>query len=188
MSIVIDKRGEFPKKPFRPLATKAWNEFFRIVTADTDIAHWNVHADSGVVQLSARQTTVDEEGPEWEPPPPIAVVVDGIVERLTEVPQRHTDEELHEHFSKWAERGILEAFRSATISKKFERFNPEGNSFAIVSAPLDLGLAEDDLSLLWSNDKKLTVATIKRRQRDAQKRTKKHGPRVKAVKKKKRRS
>src|SRR5690606_168009 len=148
----------------------AWIKFFSTAPPHADLAHWTIHADSGVVRLSTRQTDVDESGPDWDPLPPISMVVDGIVEKLNSADSPQSCLELQEHFREWAETGILKAFHSATVRRKFDGFLSPPRSFAIVSAPLDLGLASDQLSLLWSNDSQLTTTAIQRRQQAAQSR------------------
>lgn len=188
MSLVIEKHGNFPRKSFKPLAVKGWNEFFTLADPSTDLAHWNVHADSGVIRLTARNSMIDESDPDWNPPTAISMCVDGVVDLFNQEPPTHSEAAIRAKFQEWAQQGILESFQSASVLRKYDHFNPTGKRFAIVSAPLDLGLAEDDLALLWSNDEHFKVATIKRQQQDAQKRTKRKSPGTRVIKKKRRNS
>ena len=139
MSIVIEAQGHFPRKPFRPLAAKAWNEFFKIAPPTADLAHWNIHADSGVVRLTARDSACDESDFDWLTPVPICIDVQGIVEWLDQATTSEEEAEVRKRFQDWTVLGILAAFQSASVARKLERFHPAGKSFAIVTAPLDLG-------------------------------------------------
>ncbi len=172
MAILLEQRGNYPNKSFKSVATKAWSEFFKLAIDGIDLAHWMIEADSATVRLSGRAGFVDESGPDWEMPKPVVILVDGIIESFETNPHS-SDKKLRKHFRQWVEKGILDSFHSLSVTKKFERFNPDSKSFAIVTSQTDLGLAEDELSLMWSNDNSLSVAKIKSRQKTAKSRKRK---------------
>jgi hypothetical protein len=75
MTVLIQPRGEFPSKSFKSEATKAWIEFFKVIAGDTDLAHWLIEADSATIRLTGRNSSVNENGPDWESPTPVVVLV-----------------------------------------------------------------------------------------------------------------
>ncbi len=97
MSIIIEKRAEYPSRSFRPAATAAWTEFFKIAQTDVDLAHWNIHADSGRVLLTGRRSRVDESDPYWETPTPIVIRVSGVVDQFN--CGTVSEDEIHSNFS-----------------------------------------------------------------------------------------
>jgi len=178
MTICIKPNGTYPNKPFKALAAKAWNEFFAIADETCDVAHWRISAHSATVRLSPRTSSIDESDPDLVSTERIHILVEGIIEVFKTLPDG--DPRLDKaiaSFRAWAEKGILDAFESARIAKKFERFNPDEKNFAVVSADTDWGLHEDELSLLWTNNARFTVARIKSRQSAAAKKRKAAGKR-----------
>ena len=177
-SIVISKHGEYPARSFKPIAANAWGNFFDIADADCDLAHWMIEADSGTVRLTARNSEQDEEDPAWSPPAPIVMLVDGIVEAFSSNTFPSSDA-LRQDFINWVCRGVLDAFESARMARKYANSRVNAECFGIVASPTDRGLSVDALKLLWSQNDCLTVQDVKARQRRARSRGTK-----KAVKKK----
>ena len=152
-------RGEFPKKQFKSCANELWLQFLVEFTGASNVAYWTIEADSGTVKLSARNSKVDEDTPDWNPPAPIVVLVEGILEAFGSEP-KSKHEELRLEFRGWVEKGILDALQSSKVSKKLlDSIN--STDFSVVSTAIDEGLAESELSLIWSNGNRLTIAKIK---------------------------
>lgn len=183
----IKGQGSYPNKPFKQQAKKLWDEFFKVADDTVDIAHSRIGPDSATVRLSARNSRVDESDPDLAPLEPSIVLIGGIINLLNEcgsdVPAQ---KEISSEFRAWAEEGLLEAFQSSQIKKKFEKFNPDGKPFAIVTAETDCGLQEDELTVIWKNRRTFTVALIKSRQEAAKKKRKALGKRRGQVLRKKR--
>jgi hypothetical protein len=177
--IRLNKRGKFPKQPFQPLAIEIWTAFFGTAPPESDLAYWTIEPHAASVRLSARNTLVNDAGAEYEPSTPVIVLVDGIIEA-----RRASDKSLHpklnSDFREWVTRGILEAFASAGVAKKYSNFLPKKGSFAIVTSPAEEALTDSDLTLIWSSSKRFSLSTIATRQVAAKKKTKK----ARAVKKK----
>lgn len=172
MTVVIEKRGEYPNRSFASVARKAWNEFFKTATAEIDLAYWVIEAYSATIFLTGRSSNIDDCNPEYEPPTPIRMPVGGIIEMLEKTPI-NSHEEIREDFQKWAEKGILESFLSIGISKKYTRFDSKGASFAIVTSPTNSGITDDDFSVIWSNVPSFSKTKIKAQQKAARSKTKK---------------
>lgn len=68
----------------------------------------------------------------------------------------------------WVEQGLMEAFHSKRIQNKFNKFNPDDKSFAIVSTQeMDVPLVNDELNLLWNNKPSFTLPRIISQQKKA---------------------
>lgn len=181
MSVVIPQRGLFPSGQFKAIAVLMWKKFFEMAPAECDVAHWLIQPNSAHIRVTPRISTV-HEGIEWEPPVPIIAQIEGVIDALNEG-ANHEDQVIA-NFEKWASWGILEAFQSAAIAKKLQAFAGD-RSFAIVSSPVDEGLREDPLKLIWSSSKKFNLAAIAKNQQAAEAKEKRK-PKVvvkKAVKK-----
>ena len=168
---LLEIRGKFPTQPFTNCAKELWLEFFDAPTVAYNVAYWTIEADSGTVKLSARNSNVHEDGPDWRPSAPFVVLVEGIVEAFSEQP-KSAYKELRFCFREWAEKGILDALQTVRVSRKLNE-SLNSHDFSIVSTVIDEGLAESVLSLIWSNSKFLTVEKIKSDQAAATKSSKK---------------
>ena len=165
----LESRATYPKKPFKPFAAKVWKTLFSLTKDTGDVAFWRI--DAGGIILSIRDSGFDESSPEWEDGDYVSVLVDGICEQLDAIPYEDEEqiEARTEAFRAWAEKGIKESFQSAAVQKLYQRFNPDGNNFAVVSGEYDDGLGDTELSLLWTHKKHFNVSRIKARQKAARK-------------------
>lgn len=166
--ILLDKHGEFNSKSFKTIAVKIWSEFFKVADKSTDLMHWMVDGFSSTVRVTGRVIDINEYSPEWETSQPIVAIVDGFLESMEEG-ETVPNPTLLGEYRGWVEDGIMEAFESKRIEKKFGDMGLSADGFVIVTSPTDAGLAEDELKVLWASDKKLTPASIKSRQKAAQK-------------------
>lgn len=168
-TIVIKERGVFRKKPFKAQARKMWEHFFKTAVPGSDLAHWEVDPNSATILLSSRNSSVSETDSDWDPPAPVIIVVNGIAELLNADPDAW--DELGTEFLEWVTLGIMQSFKSASVSKRFKQYlkSNQLDCFAIVTSPFDEGLIENDLALVWSKNDCLTVKKIKARQKAAAK-------------------
>jgi hypothetical protein len=168
--VLLEPKGKFPDRPFKPMCGDAWERFFAVTSSDCDLAFWVIEADAATVVLTGRNTTINEDQPEWQAPaPPIIMLVDGVIEALNAT-SRSGSSRVRADFQSWVIDGILESFTSPNIAKAFRTFLPKQKSFGIVSSPHDEGLVRSDLSLIWSTDKSFSLSTIKTNQAAAKKR------------------
>ncbi len=165
--IVVDQKVCYPENRLKSAAAKMWSEFFRIVDQRVDVAHWKI--GEGTVKLSARVSSIEEAGPDCVDFDRIFVLVHGISEILNaQLGSESALNKTRNEYRAWVEEGIMEAFHSVRIKNKFDKFiaAKTGNAnFAIVSAEMDWGLINDELSLLWTRKKTFTIAVIKGRQK-----------------------
>lgn len=176
--IILEKHGDFNAKSFKPIAAKIWSTFFDVASSPIDLMHWMVDGFSSTVRISGRVMDVNEYSSEWETTQPIVAIVDGLLESMgpgETVPNLA----LRNEFREWVENGIMEAFASQRIKKKFFDSGLSKGEFVIVTSPSDAGLAEDELKVLWASAKNITPASIRSRQKEAQK------GKIRAVRKKK---
>lgn len=166
--ILLDQHGEYQGKSFKTVALKIWTRFFDIADASCNLMHWMVDGFSSTVRVTGRRIDENEYSPEWETPQPIIAIVDGFLESM-EAGETVPNPSLLEDFRVWVEQGIMEAFTMKRIEKKFSDLHFAKDGFVIVTSTTDAGLAEDELKLLWASDKKVTPASIKARQKAAQK-------------------
>ena len=165
--ILIDGLVSYPGDRFKQPAITAWDEFFKIADNRVDIAHWYI-SDGGAVRLSARISSIGESGPDRVTLDRIYVEVKGLFDILD--PRFKSESEYSKtvrDYRQWVEEGIVQAFESPRIKKKLQKFidGKTGNKdFAVVTADMDWGLINDELTLLWTNNKKFTIAVIKERQ------------------------
>jgi len=163
--VVLSSHGLYKKKPFTTIASEMWLRFFAMFEQGWDVAYWTIEADSATVMLSGRCTSVDENGPDWDPSGPIGALVDGIIEEFDLRPKSQHSE-LRNQFRDWCEQGIRDSLESAKVSSALEKAIGK-NEFAVVSTIVDEGLANSELSLIWA--RRLTLLDIARRQADARK-------------------
>jgi len=166
--ILLEQHGEYQAKAFKGIAGKIWTKFFELADPSCDLMHWVVDGFSSTIRVTGRRIDENEYGPEWHPSQPVVVIVDGFLESMApgeSVP----NPQMLEEFTEWVESGIMDAFVMKRIEKKFTDLEFASDGFAIVSSPTDAGLAEDELKLLWTSDKRITPAAIKTRQTAAQK-------------------
>jgi hypothetical protein len=186
VTIVVKISGDYPKKKFDSVAKQAWLEFFKSVEIEFDFAHCMIHAFSGTISFSARNSKIAETDSGFEPSDPVLVLVDGIVEMTRPLIERGDEDELEElglNFLEWAMIGILNGFLSNDVQKNYERWKQKNRSFAIVGSPTDEGLLEDKLLfLLWSSNKSLTVKKLRSNQKKAQAEDHKKRPNSKIIK------
>ena len=177
--VVIEQRGQFNVKPFRGIAAKGWNEIFKDFDLANDLAHWFIDGLSSSVRVTARQIDLNEYAPEWKTSTTVIMGVEGFFETLPEGKVVPTKKMILE-FTQWVENGILESFNSKRIENKFEKLGLMDKPFTVVTSRTDAGLAEDELTILWTNDKKnATPSKINARQIAAQR-----GKRARVKKKK----
>ncbi len=166
--VLLEQRGEFPNKSFKSIAGKMWDKFFELAIPNHDIAHWNVDGYSSTVRLTGREINSNEYSPDWNVTPPIIVIVDGFFESMSP-DETVPNAEMLGKFTQWVEAGIVDSFGLKRIEMKYEKGAFDSKSFGIVSSPTDAGLADDELELIWSNDKHLSSSKIRSRQLAAQK-------------------
>ena len=166
--ILLEDRANFPR-PFRAVAATAWAAFLKVADPSSDLAHWFIEADSATIRLTARSTLIDEDDPGWIAPIPIVVLVDGILEQF----DTEDHDAVRRGFYEWAAKGIVESFKLARVRKALHQLIPTSACFGVVTSQTDEGLARDELSLLWANHERLTLARIRAQQSKATK-PKKH--------------
>lgn len=163
----IDERLEYPHGTVEQALRKAWNEFFNIAKNGNDLAHWVILPWHEVVYLSSLSSVTDHSDPDLEIPDRIKIEIRGVW-KLVKANSESLTDLLFADVRHWVDNGIVEAFRTPGIAKRFKRFGAK--SFAIASSACDdYGIGKDAMSILWSNDKALTVENIRARQRSAQK-------------------
>jgi hypothetical protein len=175
MEKFIEQRASFPDKAFKPFAVMLWRELFRMAENFGDVAVCNDNSNGSAISLSLRDSSIydgDYYALDMADEPFVQIGVDGIDERLFAIPEDDElgMEALGAEVRAWMEEGIMEAFLSAAIQKKYQRYNPEGKRFSIVGDCYESGAFGPDLSLLWSHKKpRFTVAQIRTRQKAARK-------------------
>jgi hypothetical protein len=175
--ILLEQHGEYQAKLFKSVAGRIWTRFFDVADSSCDLVHWMVDGYSSTVRVTGRRIDENECSPEWETSQPIVAIVDGFLESM-EAGEAVPNPTLLAEFREWVENGIMEAFATKRIEKKFADMELSKDGFVIVTSPTDAGLAEDELKVLWASDKKMTPAAIRARQKAAQKR-KRHAVRKK---------
>lgn len=165
--ILIEQHGEYLAKSFKTVAGKIWTRFFDVADVSCDLMHWMVDGFSSTIRVTGRRIDENEYSPEWETSRPIVAIVDGFLDSM-EAGETVPNPNLLEDFGEWVEEGIMDAFAMKRIEKRFADLQFAKNGFVIVTSPTDAGLAEDELKVLWANDKKMTPGAIKARQKAAQ--------------------
>ncbi len=166
--ILLEQHGEYKAKSFKTVAGKIWAKFFDLADPSSDLMHWMVDGFSSTVRVTGRRIDENEYSPDWETSQPIVVLIDGFLESM-EAGESVPTPNMLEEFRDWVENGIMEAFAMKRIEKTFGALDFAKEGFAIVTSPTDAGLAEDELSVLWASDDKITPAAIRTRQKAAQK-------------------
>src|SRR5688572_10695244 len=110
-SVLVDRRGSYPAKPFKGIAILAWTRFFEQIDDDCDLAYWVIEADSGTVKVSPRSSLANENSPDRDSPNSIVVLVDGIVEAFGKH-DKVAYANLRASFQCWVMAGVLESFNS----------------------------------------------------------------------------
>lgn len=176
MDKLIEQRASFPDKEFKPFAVKLWNELFGMAEKFGDVAVCNYNADGSSVSLSFRDSSIsdsDYQALSKADDPYAHIIVKGIDELL----RGDGDDEFEPDYEglaaevcAWMEKGIMKAFHTPGVQKKYARYNPEGKRFSIVGDCYSDGVFGPELSLLWSHrTPRFTVAQIRKRQEAARK-------------------
>lgn len=164
MDKTLETRVKYPKQAFKSIAAKVWKELFTHTKDTGDVAFWCIELPH--ITLSLRDSGVDESNPRWKRVDYVTAMVDNFDEMASEGDEE--PEALYDAIYAWAVKGIMEAFHSASVQKKYQRFISDGNNFAIVSTDSDdSGLSASDISLLWTQKKHFTVSRIWARQKAA---------------------
>lgn len=193
MDTFIEQRASFPDKAFKPFAVKLWRELFGMAKTFGDVAVCNYNSNGSSVSLCLRDSAIydgDYYTLDMADEPFVHVGVEGIDERYSAIPEGDNCdremEELSAEIRAWMEQGIMEAFHSAAIQKKYARYNSEGKRFSIFGDCYENGTFGPELSLLWSQTKpRFTVAQLRARQKAARRKHEAPGKlKMRAVKKK----
>lgn len=166
--VLLEQHGEYRSKPFKTVAGKIWAKFFELADPSYDLMHWMIDGFSSTVRVTGRRIDENEYGREWKTSQPVIVLVDGFLESM-EADNPVPNPTMLEEFREWVENGILEAFAMKRVEEKFCALGFPKEGFAIVTSPTDAGLAEDELKVLWTSNKKVTPVAIKTRQKTARK-------------------
>jgi len=164
MDKTLETGVKYPKQAFKSFAAKVWKELFTHTKETADVAFWCIEPPH--ITLSLRDSGVDESNPERNRVDYVTAVVDNFDHMAMNGEVEPSA--LCDAIRAWAEKGILEAFHSAAVQKQYQRFNPDGNNFAIVSTDADQsGLSASEISLLWTQKKHFNVSRIWARQKAA---------------------
>lgn len=175
MDLFIEERASFPDKPFKPFAVKLWTELFNMAENFVDTAVCNNNGNGSTINLCLRDSSIydgDYYALDMADEPFAHIAVNGIDERLFAFPD---DDDLDDNLQKltaevnaWMDKGILEAFHTPAVQKKYKSYNPDGKRFSIFSDCYETGAFGPDITLLWSHKTpRFTVAQLRKRQRDA---------------------
>ncbi len=160
-------------------------EFFRwirdrdVSSHTYDVAFWMIHANSGTVQLSPRDSSLNESDLSWVTPSRIGFLVDGICERLNALDVeskskktlRHAPiEKLIQDFNSWVETAVMASFATKTVATQFKKLVPIDSQFAIAVSYYGFSIGADDLNVIWHTKTGLTSAGIRSNQRSLPKR------------------
>ena len=140
---------------------------------------WVTHADSATIKLWLRSSREDDEDPEWESPPQIVMLTDGLCEALNEAGSSAKEQSIKERFHAWANAAILTSFESASVQRLYKAYNPDGKPFSIFVAKHDRSFSESKFSVLWTDGSGPKPGEVRKKQAKARK-----GKKYKSVRKK----
>ena len=182
---LIEPYVPYLSRAITPQCTKMWRKLFALtrkanVSAEWgDIALWVTHADSATIRLRLRSSGEDDEDPEWESPPLIATVTEGLCESLNAAGSPSKQKLIKEEFYAWVNAAILKSFESAAMQKLYRAYNLESSPFSVYVAKHDRSFSESRLDALWTNRDGPRPNAVKKKQAQARK-----GKKYKAVRKK----
>jgi len=154
---------DYKNKSFSRYATLILDKFFDFHYSNYDLMHWHINGNSTVINVTGRIIDLNEYGEDWTTSKPILAVVKGFHESMA--PEELVcSEEMLEDLENWVEQGIIRAFNSKKIQKRFNNSHYKDKSFTIASSRTNAGLVEDELRIVWTNDKTITPAAIRERQ------------------------
>ena len=181
----IEPNVEFLSRAITPQCKKAWRKLFAVMRKANvtpqwgDIALWVTHADSALFRLRMRSSDEDDEDPEWESPPFVYFLTNGLCEALNDAGSPSKEKPIKTEFYEWVNAAILQSFESAPIQKLYRAYNPDDEPFSIFVSKHERSFSESSFTVLWTNRRGPKPRSVKEKQAKARK-----GKRYKAVRKK----